>query len=155
MSDPRLARITARMVLTHTAGFPNWSLDAPLPILFLPGTRWQYSSEGYVYLQRALERRLGETLEPFMQRSVFSPLAMRQSSYATARGALAHGYDGDGQREVETLYDQLKRAGVKLESEVYNRFGRGSRFFGRTPGGVQFEIITREDMESKWDASKE
>ena len=41
-----------------------------------------------------------------------------------------------------------------LETEVFNRLGRGSRFFGRTPGGVQFEIITREDMQSKWDASK-
>jgi len=95
--DPRVAQITARMVLAHTSGFPNWSLDAPLPIQFAPGTRWQYSSEGYVYLQRALERRLGEALEPFMQRTALVPLGMTQSSYETARSPMARGYDEQGQ----------------------------------------------------------
>jgi len=64
------------------------------------------------------------------------------------------GFELETRREVETMYERLKIAGVRLETEVFNRFGRGSRFFARTPGGVQFEIITREDMQSKWDASK-
>lgn len=64
------------------------------------------------------------------------------------------GFEFETRREVDALYEQLKRAGVKLETGVFNRVGRGSRFFGRTPGGVQFEILTREDMESKWDANK-
>ncbi|WP_437312079.1 VOC family protein [Sorangium sp. So ce388] len=64
------------------------------------------------------------------------------------------GFELETKREVDALYEQLKRAGVKVETEVFNRVGRGSRFFGRTPGGVQFEINTREDMESKWDADK-
>ena len=57
-------------------------------------------------------------------------------------------------REVDAFYEELKRSGVRLETEVFNRIGRGSRFFGRTPGGIQFEINTREDMESKWNAVK-
>ncbi len=64
------------------------------------------------------------------------------------------GFEFETKREVEALYEQFKAAGVSLESEVYNRIGRGSRFFGRTPGGVQFEITTREDMDPKWDASE-
>lgn len=38
--DPRLDLITARHVLTHTTGFPNWREPGkPLPIQFTPGTQ--------------------------------------------------------------------------------------------------------------------
>jgi HEAT repeat protein len=54
-------RITARMALSHTAGFPNWrpggeEREGPLPLLFEPGTRFGYSGEGVFYLQRVVER---------------------------------------------------------------------------------------------------
>jgi CubicO group peptidase (beta-lactamase class C family) len=40
--DPRLDLITARHVLTHTTGFPNWRHDQqPLAIQFTPGTKRQ------------------------------------------------------------------------------------------------------------------
>ena len=53
-------KITARMVLSHQAGFPNWRDDrgvassAVLPILFEPGTGYEYSGEGYQYLAMVL-----------------------------------------------------------------------------------------------------
>ena len=37
--DERAAAITARMVLSHTAGFPNWRHDGPLFLRWSPGTR--------------------------------------------------------------------------------------------------------------------
>src|SRR5215203_217091 len=50
--DSRLARITARHILSHTSGFQNWrSKKEPLRIQFAPGERWEYSGEGYSYLQ--------------------------------------------------------------------------------------------------------
>jgi len=64
------------------------------------------------------------------------------------------GFELETKREVDALFETFKRSGVKLESEVFNRVGRGSRFFGRTPGGVQIEVNTREDMDDKWDADK-
>lgn len=64
------------------------------------------------------------------------------------------GFELETKREVDAMYEKFKRSGVKLESEVFNRVGRGSRFFGRTPGGVQIEVNTREDMDDKWDANK-
>lgn len=85
--DPRLKQITARMVLSHSAGFPNWRPGywsderQPLRVTFDPGTRFRYSGEGYVYLQRVVEEITGETLDLYLQRSVLGPLAMSSSSF--------------------------------------------------------------------------
>jgi uncharacterized glyoxalase superfamily protein PhnB len=63
------------------------------------------------------------------------------------------GFESETKLAVDALYEKLKKAGAILETEVHNRLGRGSRFFGRTPGGLQFEVNTRQDMESKWIAA--
>jgi CubicO group peptidase (beta-lactamase class C family) len=72
--------VTARMVLNHTSGLPNWSQE-PLAFDFDPGTKWQYSGEGYVLLQRAVESITGAPLDQFMQTQVFRTLNMTHSSY--------------------------------------------------------------------------
>src|SRR5215510_6636200 len=78
--DPRLGQITARRVLSHTAGFPNWRRGA-LKIHFTPGERFSYSGEGFVYLSKVVEHVTGEKLNDFMKRTVFDPLGMTSSSY--------------------------------------------------------------------------
>ena len=83
-NDSRIDRITARVVLSHRTGFPNWRQNGkPLEILFEPGTRFSYSGEGYVYLQRAVEAITNEPFDAFMRRTVFEPLGMSDSSYAS------------------------------------------------------------------------
>jgi len=80
--DPRLAKITARFVLSHRTGFPNWRGDGnPLTIHFTPGERFSYSGEGYVYLQRVVEQIEGKPLNDIMNELVFTPLGMTSSSY--------------------------------------------------------------------------
>ena len=59
--DERYKLITARMVLSHTAGFPNWRFfnkDGKLDIKFTPGTQYQYSGEGYEYLANVISHLL-------------------------------------------------------------------------------------------------
>jgi len=52
-NDERVNSITARMVLTHTSGLPNLRpKNEALKIYFEPGTRFNYSGEGFLYLQR-------------------------------------------------------------------------------------------------------
>jgi len=47
--DARLEQITARRVLSHNSGFPNWRPEGkPLVIHFTPGERFSYSGEGFV-----------------------------------------------------------------------------------------------------------
>lgn len=51
--DERYKLITARMILSHSSGFPNWREDS-LKINFTPGTNYMYSGEGYKYLAHVL-----------------------------------------------------------------------------------------------------
>lgn len=81
IDDDRFRQITARMVLTHSTGFPNWRGNNPLTIIFTPGERFSYSGEGFVYLQRIVEHITGKPLADFMQESVLGPLGMSHSSY--------------------------------------------------------------------------
>jgi len=81
-NDNRVNLITARHVLTHRTGFPNWRPSGkPLVIHFNPGERFSYSGEGFVYLQRAVEKIVGQPLDTFMKGMVFTPLEMTDSSY--------------------------------------------------------------------------
>jgi CubicO group peptidase (beta-lactamase class C family) len=80
--DERLAQITARRVLSHTTGFPNWrGRDTTLKIFFTPGEKFSYSGEGFVYLSKVIEHITGEQFNDFMKRVVFDPLGMNSSSY--------------------------------------------------------------------------
>ncbi len=84
--DEFAAEITAAHVLSHTTGFPNWrSSEQPLKSYFRPGDRFSYSGEGFVFLQRVVERLTGESLDPTAQRLVFKPLGMTRSTLDPAR----------------------------------------------------------------------
>lgn len=81
--DPRFQQITARIVLSHRTGFPNWPPDGkPLVIHFTPGERFSYSGAGMVFLQKAVEKITGKPLNDYLQEAVFTPLGMKHSSYA-------------------------------------------------------------------------
>jgi CubicO group peptidase (beta-lactamase class C family) len=80
--DPRLDKITARIVLSHRTGFPNWRPNGqPLTIHFTPGARFSYSGEGFVYLGKTVEQIAGKSLNDYMTEAVFAPLGMKSSSY--------------------------------------------------------------------------
>lgn len=80
--DPRLGQITARHILSHTPGFPNWRpRGGALKIHFTPGDRFSYSGEGFVYLSKVIEHVTGEKFNDFMKKTVFDPLGMTNSSY--------------------------------------------------------------------------
>ena len=96
--DEGLARVSARHVLSHTTGWPNWRPKGePLWREAPPGERFGYSGEGFVYLQRVVEHLTGEPLESFVQARVLRPLAMRSSTFSVPVGeGLAAGHDSAG-----------------------------------------------------------
>ncbi|MGB1207313.1 MAG: serine hydrolase [Chitinophagales bacterium] len=67
--------ITARLVLSHQTGLPNWAWGGPggwqagqkTDLAFLPGTKYQYSGEGYEYLGRVVTHLTSKTLEELLE----------------------------------------------------------------------------------------
>jgi CubicO group peptidase (beta-lactamase class C family) len=129
--DERYRKITARMCLTHTTGFPNWRWfepDEKLRIRFDPGARYGYSGEGFTFLQVVLERLTGKRLEQLMREEIFGPFGMATSSYVWQPR-----FESDyavGHRANGTVYpkdkDNAARAASTLETttEDYARFVR-------------------------------
>ena len=111
--DERLGKITARIVLSHRTGFPNWRDGDSLPIYFTPGERFSYSGEGYIYLQRVVEQITGKPLNEYMTEAVFKPLGMTSSSYVWKSefdALTATGHDGDGKPEKKWKPDEAGAA---------------------------------------------
>ena len=119
--DPRLHRITARHVLSHTSGFQNWRTEEePLKIHFTPGEKWSYSGEGYSYLQSVVTHLIGGQVNPkdcakfeagvevcatepsidaYMKANVLDPFGMASSGYLwndTMENHMARGHDPEG-----------------------------------------------------------
>jgi CubicO group peptidase (beta-lactamase class C family) len=82
-ADPRAKLITARHVLSHTTGLPNWRFQASqtLTLNSAPGQAFTYSGEGFYYLQRVAEHLTGRGLGEFMRERVLKPSGMQHSSY--------------------------------------------------------------------------
>ena len=100
--DQRYKKITARMLLSHTSGFPNWRWandDRKLNINFEPGSRYAYSGEGIDLLQMVVETITKQALEDLMRERVFLPLGMARSSMVWQErfeSDFANGYDEYG-----------------------------------------------------------
>jgi CubicO group peptidase (beta-lactamase class C family) len=76
-------KVTARRVLSHSTGLPNWRGESgeKLTPEFEPGSRFQYSGEGFFHLQRVVEHITGTGFEALMQEKIFKPLGMTSSTY--------------------------------------------------------------------------
>ena len=130
--DERWRQITPRILLTHSAGFRNFSWDEPdqkLRINFAPGSRYSYSGEGIILLQFTLEQGLGLKLGDEMQRRVFDRFGMVNTSMMWrpdfARN-LADGWKADGKVEPHDERSRVRAAG-SMDSSIadFAKFAAG------------------------------
>lgn len=83
------ARLTPRMILSHTSGLYNWAYSpvadewatSPIAFHYPVDSRFAYSGEAFSFLQRAVEDVTGESLNQLAERYVFEPFDMPLSSY--------------------------------------------------------------------------
>jgi CubicO group peptidase (beta-lactamase class C family)/transglutaminase-like putative cysteine protease len=102
--QPLAKKITARMVMLHRTGLPNWReggwrKGGPLLLLREPDTGFTYSGEGYLYLQTVIERLTGQSVDAWIGESLLSPLNMTNSSYVwreSFEDNFAGGHDKNG-----------------------------------------------------------
>lgn len=127
--DSLYHKITARMCLSHTTGFPNYRWfeeDQKLRVKFEPGSLYGYSGEGFIYLQVVLERILGKGLEKLAQERIFEPLGMLNTSYQWDKdfeSDFAFGHTTEGKLHKKDK-DNEPRGGGTLETTAkdYTRF---------------------------------
>ena len=108
--------ITIRHLLTHTSGLVNYtdfllemveapedtSIDFVLglfkdePLIFEPGTQWQYSNSGYVLLGYIVEKVSGVSYDEYLKENIFKPLEMNNTGtyYDKMEEDYAIGYMG-------------------------------------------------------------
>ncbi|GAB2533940.1 serine hydrolase domain-containing protein [Spirosoma aerophilum] len=127
--DERYKKITTRMVLSHRTGFPNWRKNRRLPQLTMiaaPGERFGYSGEGYVYLQKVVEKVTGKSLDEVMTERVFIPLHMTRSSYVWRPAFdtdFAFPHTKEGEAEEKSKSGQANAAySLQTTADDYARF---------------------------------
>lgn len=117
--DPRYKSITARMVLCHTSGFPNWrpNYTGKLRLEFLPGTKFSYSGEGYMYLAKVIAHLTNtalEDLDSVFQQEVCKPLNIEHAYFGLNGYVIKHlarGYSGDRIHEDMDFVQNFNSAG--------------------------------------------
>ena len=99
VNDPQRAKVTVRMLLTHTSGEPGdlnladpWGLDAAdktegirraltTPLQSGPGESFRYSDINFILLGALIEKGTGEAEDVYVQQNVFAPLGMADTRY--------------------------------------------------------------------------
>ncbi|AXT20062.1 hypothetical protein D7030_02780 [Flavobacteriaceae bacterium AU392] len=96
ISDDEYSKlITARIVLSHQTGLPNWRRNGVLKFKFKPGTTFGYSGEGYEYLKRVIEKITNKEINEVLNEEVVTPLELehmyfKKNEYAAKYKSSGH-----------------------------------------------------------------
>jgi len=129
-NDPRLKKLTTRIILSHRSGFPNWrweNKDGKLSFKFEPGTKYSYSGEGFEYLRKAIESKFKKSLSVLASELIFKPLQMKDTKYiwdnSVDETRFARRYDKNGTLLIENKNTVANAAyGVLTTVEDYLKF---------------------------------
>lgn len=129
-NDKRTKKLTPRIILSHQTGFPNWRYlteKKTLSFEFEPGTKFQYSGEGFEYLRKALEAKFGKTLETLANELVFKPAKMTDTHFwwdkSMDENRYVKNYDKDGKAfETEKYFQANAAANLLTTVEDYGNF---------------------------------
>jgi len=141
--------ITVRDLLTHTSGLGeyvltglHWSLAdmarvfSREPLRFAPGTRWAYSTSGLDMAGRVVEVASGMPFDQFLQKRLFDPLGMKDTSFWISQE--------NKSRYADTY--MLNSAGKLVHQEIHYLYGTEPTDHGRPPLGGAGLFSTAADI---------
>jgi CubicO group peptidase (beta-lactamase class C family) len=126
-ADGKPAKLTLRHLLTHTSGMSEATSQesrnsrtladliphfADKPLEFEPGSKWQYCQSGINTLGRIVEIASGESFPEFLQKRLFDPLKMKDTTFYPTRDQIAR------------LAKSYKAADGKLDEAAVGMLGR-------------------------------
>jgi CubicO group peptidase (beta-lactamase class C family) len=125
MASPDYTRITVRMLLSHSSGFPgteyrNSTTEVPVAgyarqtqetlatarLKHAPGEMAVYCNDGFAMIELVVTAVTGKSYVQFVQDEILTPLAMDHSGFTLtvfAAGTYAPGYRGDVKQPLECL----------------------------------------------------
>jgi len=131
VNDPQHKKLITYHVLTHQTGFVNWRWNHPTKKLtfdFEPGTKFQYSGEGFEYLRHALERKFNKPIEQLTDSLLFKPLGMKDTRHywdsTMDESRFAAWHDAEGKKYKFSYKTPVSAADDLLTTvEDYCKFG--------------------------------
>lgn len=149
--DPRHQKLTTRMIFCHQTGFPNWrwmNKDKKLGFEFDPGTKYQYSGEGFEYLRKAIENKFHKSLEDLAKEMIFQPLNMNDTSYVwnekNDSERIVIGYDNSGKP-----YDIVKNKTPSAADDLITSVEDYSKFLVSVMNNDLLSKTVFEEMKTK------
>ncbi|WP_321345186.1 serine hydrolase [uncultured Draconibacterium sp.] len=129
-NDKRYKKLTPKLILTHQTGFPNWRYmteSNKLAFQFDPGTKYQYSGEGFEYLRKAIENKLGKSIEELAKELLFTPLEMTDTRFwwdsEIDETRYAQNFNEKGENiATEKYYEANAAANLLTTVEDYGKF---------------------------------
>jgi len=118
---PEYKKMTARHVLTHRSGLPNWGVE----LKNIPGTTYGYSGEGFEYLKRVVTRIMAKDIEQILDDELINLLELYNMEFSDSkelRKVVASGHF-NSQPTSESPPQQAGMAySMHTESKAFSQF---------------------------------
>jgi CubicO group peptidase (beta-lactamase class C family) len=183
--DDWISRVTIRHLLSHSSGFqsPTWpyrddskpwqpfeptewsQLVAMMPyqeLAFAPGSKFQYSNPGFIYLARVIELLSGDPYQVYVQKNILTPLGMTRAYYNLSPYHLAQDrsnnytirLNAEGHRETTSNGREFD-TGVTTPNGGLNAplddLARWVAFLaGPGPSAGARDVLARKSLEEMW-----
>ncbi|MFT5141916.1 MAG: CubicO group peptidase (beta-lactamase class C family) [Rhodothermales bacterium] len=141
----RATGITARMVLSHTSGLPNWRPSGgQLNVVNAPGKTFAYSGEGFIYLQRVLESIARRPLHAIVEDRVLTPVGMPNSSlvWKPEFGPVV----AVGHSDIGTPFDKFTPSEANAAYSLHTTAADYARFLAFSLAGGGLSAETRAEL---------
>lgn len=180
-----IERVTLRHLLSHSSGFqsPTWpyrddskpwqpfeptewaQLLAMMPyqeLSFEPGTKFQYSNPGFIYLARVIEALTGDPYETYVQKNILTPLGMtrsyfnispyhlagdRSNNYSISRDSAGHSQTVANGREFDT---GITTPNGGLNAPLSDLAKWVEFLSGASPLSNSDVVLSRQSLEEMW-----